>query len=108
MVGVSGEDGCGHFAFPLDALIARGVERDAVELASRYARVFPPNYRVEVEPAKDVEQPCETLLVGVAPFGRVASTFIVLPRRCMCGAMNQIFIGNGVRIGNCAASPGGR
>jgi glutamate dehydrogenase len=37
------------------ALIARGVERSAVELATRYARVFPPAYRADVEPAQALE-----------------------------------------------------
>ncbi len=32
------------------ALISRGMARDAVELANRYARMFPPAYRAEVEP----------------------------------------------------------
>jgi glutamate dehydrogenase len=36
-------------------LIARGVERSAVELASRYARAFPPAYRADVEPAQALE-----------------------------------------------------
>src|SRR6188768_644368 len=37
------------------ALIARGVERSAVELATRYARAFPPAYRADVEPAQALE-----------------------------------------------------
>ena len=37
------------------ALIQRGVQRDAVELAARYARLFPPNYRVDVEPAQALD-----------------------------------------------------
>jgi glutamate dehydrogenase len=37
------------------ALIARGVERGAVELAMRYARTFPPAYRADVEPAQALE-----------------------------------------------------
>jgi glutamate dehydrogenase len=37
------------------ALIERGVERSAVELATRYARAFPPAYRVDVEPAQALE-----------------------------------------------------
>ncbi len=37
------------------ALIARGVERSAVELAARYARAFPPAYRADVEPAQALE-----------------------------------------------------
>jgi glutamate dehydrogenase len=37
------------------ALIDRGVARDAVELAARYARMFPPVYRAEVEPAQALE-----------------------------------------------------
>jgi len=34
------------------ALISRGVEQPAVELASRYAKSFPPAYRADVEPAQ--------------------------------------------------------
>src|SRR5688572_5484710 len=34
------------------SLIERGVARDAIELASRYAKLFPPAYRAEVEPAQ--------------------------------------------------------
>jgi glutamate dehydrogenase len=37
------------------ALISRSVTRDAVELANRYARMFPPTYRAEVEPAQALE-----------------------------------------------------
>ena len=37
------------------ALIARGVGRDAVELAARYARMFPASYRAEVEPAQALD-----------------------------------------------------
>jgi glutamate dehydrogenase len=37
------------------ALIARGVDRSAVELAERYARGFPPAYRADVEPAQALE-----------------------------------------------------
>ena len=37
------------------ALIERGVERSAVELATRYARAFPPAYRADVEPAQALE-----------------------------------------------------
>jgi glutamate dehydrogenase len=37
------------------ALIARGVERGNIELATRYARLFPPNYRVEVEAAQALD-----------------------------------------------------
>jgi glutamate dehydrogenase len=37
------------------ALIARGVARDAVELANRHARMFPPGYRAEVEPAQALD-----------------------------------------------------
>ena len=37
------------------ALIARGVERSAVELAARYAKAFPPAYRADVEPAQALE-----------------------------------------------------
>ncbi|HEY6123252.1 MAG TPA: NAD-glutamate dehydrogenase, partial [Steroidobacteraceae bacterium] len=37
------------------ALISRGVERSAVELAARYARTFPPAYRADVEPAQALE-----------------------------------------------------
>ncbi|HEX6395859.1 MAG TPA: NAD-glutamate dehydrogenase domain-containing protein, partial [Steroidobacteraceae bacterium] len=37
------------------ALVDRGVARDAVELAGRYARMFPPAYRAEVEPAHALE-----------------------------------------------------
>ena len=37
------------------ALISRGVELPAVELASRYARFFPPAYRADVEPAQALE-----------------------------------------------------
>jgi glutamate dehydrogenase len=37
------------------ALIARGVERSAVELATRYSRAFPPAYRADVEPAQALE-----------------------------------------------------
>ncbi|HUQ11199.1 MAG TPA: NAD-glutamate dehydrogenase [Steroidobacteraceae bacterium] len=37
------------------ALIARGVQRDAVDLAARYARLFPPAYRADVEPAQALE-----------------------------------------------------
>ncbi len=34
------------------ALIARGVERGAIELATRYAQAFPPAYRADVDPAQ--------------------------------------------------------
>jgi len=37
------------------ALIARGVERGAVDLAARYAKTFPPAYRADVEPAQALE-----------------------------------------------------
>src|SRR4029079_5070933 len=37
------------------ALVSRGVARDAVELANRHARRFPPAYRAEVEPAQALE-----------------------------------------------------
>ncbi|HET7811157.1 MAG TPA: NAD-glutamate dehydrogenase [Steroidobacteraceae bacterium] len=37
------------------ALIARGLDRDAVELANRYARVFPLAYRADVEPVQALE-----------------------------------------------------
>ncbi len=37
------------------ALISRGVARDAVELANRHARMFPPGYRAEVEPAQALD-----------------------------------------------------
>jgi glutamate dehydrogenase len=37
------------------ALISRGVERSAVELAARYAKTFPPAYRADVEPAQALE-----------------------------------------------------
>ena len=37
------------------SLISRGVERNAVELASRYARIFPPAYRADVEPAQALD-----------------------------------------------------
>jgi glutamate dehydrogenase len=37
------------------ALIGRGVEHHEVELATRYARVFPAVYRAEVEPAQALE-----------------------------------------------------
>ncbi|HEV8444524.1 MAG TPA: hypothetical protein VGQ27_13645, partial [Steroidobacteraceae bacterium] len=36
-------------------LVARGVARDAVDLANRHARTFPPAYRAEVEPAQALE-----------------------------------------------------
>ncbi len=36
-------------------LIARGVERGAIELALRYAKAFPPAYRADVEPAQALE-----------------------------------------------------
>ena len=35
--------------------MARGVEREAVELAMRYARAFPPAYRADVEPAQALD-----------------------------------------------------
>jgi glutamate dehydrogenase len=37
------------------ALISRGVERSAVDLAARYAKTFPPAYRADVEPAQALE-----------------------------------------------------
>jgi glutamate dehydrogenase len=37
------------------ALMTRGVERHAVELALRYARTFPPAYRADVEPAQALD-----------------------------------------------------
>ncbi|HEU5134716.1 MAG TPA: NAD-glutamate dehydrogenase [Steroidobacteraceae bacterium] len=37
------------------ALISRGVERSAVELAARYAKSFPPAYRADVEPAQALD-----------------------------------------------------
>jgi len=37
------------------ALIDRGVARDAVDLAGRYARMFPPAYRAEVDPAQALD-----------------------------------------------------
>ncbi len=37
------------------ALIARGVERDAVELAARYARLFPPAYRADADAAQALD-----------------------------------------------------
>jgi glutamate dehydrogenase len=37
------------------ALIARGVQRDTVDLATRYARLFPPAYRADVEPAQALD-----------------------------------------------------
>jgi len=37
------------------ALISRGVEQPAVELASRYAKSFPPAYRADVEPAQALD-----------------------------------------------------
>ncbi len=36
-------------------LISRGKARDAVELASRYASMFPPAYRAEVDPAQALD-----------------------------------------------------
>ncbi len=39
----------------LQKLISRGAARDAVELASRYAKLFPASYRVDVEPAQALE-----------------------------------------------------
>jgi glutamate dehydrogenase len=49
------------------ALIARGVERDAVELAARYARLFPPNYRVEVEPAQALDDIADLQALAMHP-----------------------------------------
>ena len=37
------------------SLIARGVDRGAVELATRYALAFPPAYRADVDPAQALE-----------------------------------------------------
>jgi glutamate dehydrogenase len=37
------------------ALIARGAEREAVDLAARYARRFPPSYRAEVDAAQALD-----------------------------------------------------
>jgi glutamate dehydrogenase len=37
------------------ALISRGVEREAIDLAARYAKSFPPAYRADVEPAQALE-----------------------------------------------------
>lgn len=42
VVGVSGEDGFGHFAFPLDALLARGVVSTDFVGGKRAMRVYPP------------------------------------------------------------------
>ena len=36
-------------------LIARGAPREAIELAGRYAKLFPPAYRAEVEPTQALE-----------------------------------------------------
>ncbi len=37
------------------ALSARGAERDAVDLAARYAQLFPPAYRADVDPAQALD-----------------------------------------------------
>lgn len=49
------------------ALIARGVQYDAVELAGRYARLFPPNYRADVEPAQALEDIADLQALAAEP-----------------------------------------
>jgi glutamate dehydrogenase len=49
------------------ALIERGVERDAIELAARYARLFPPAYRVDVEPAQALDDIADLEALAVNP-----------------------------------------
>ena len=49
------------------ALIARGVERGAVELAVRYARTFPPAYRADVEPAQALEDIADLEALALNP-----------------------------------------
>jgi glutamate dehydrogenase len=49
------------------SLIERGVGRDAVELAARYARLFPPAYRADVEPAQALEDIADLEILSVNP-----------------------------------------
>jgi glutamate dehydrogenase len=49
------------------ALIARGVEREAVELATGYARLFPPAYRVDVEPVQALDDIADLQALAVNP-----------------------------------------
>ncbi|HEU4778251.1 MAG TPA: NAD-glutamate dehydrogenase [Steroidobacteraceae bacterium] len=49
------------------ALIERGVERGAVELAMRYARAFPPAYRADVEPAQALEDIADLVALAANP-----------------------------------------
>jgi glutamate dehydrogenase len=39
----------------LQAMISRGVEREAIDLAARYAKSFPPVYRADVDPAQALD-----------------------------------------------------
>jgi glutamate dehydrogenase len=49
------------------ALIARGVARSAVDLATRYARAFPPAYRADVEPAQALEDIADLEALAAEP-----------------------------------------
>ncbi|MEO8019863.1 MAG: NAD-glutamate dehydrogenase domain-containing protein, partial [Pseudomonadota bacterium] len=49
------------------ALIERGVARNAVELAMRYARAFPPAYRADVEPAQALEDIADLEALAAQP-----------------------------------------
>ena len=51
------------------ALISRGVERSAVELAARYAKTFPPAYRADVEPAQALEDIADLEALAADPDG---------------------------------------
>ena len=49
------------------ALIARGVQRDAIDLAARYARLFPPAYRADVDPAQALDDIADLEALAIDP-----------------------------------------
>ncbi|MEO8065073.1 MAG: NAD-glutamate dehydrogenase [Pseudomonadota bacterium] len=49
------------------ALISRGVEQPAVELASRHAKSFPPAYRADVEPAQALDDIADLVALADDP-----------------------------------------
>ena len=51
----------------LQTLISRGMARDAVEIASRYSKMFPAAYRAEVEPAQALEDIADLEALAVNP-----------------------------------------
>jgi glutamate dehydrogenase len=49
------------------SLVDRGVARDAIELANRYARLFPAAYRAEVEPAQALADIADLEALAASP-----------------------------------------